>query len=83
LGGGHGLAFLNFIPVGRPVPDSSRRAGTTDPVVLDLYLPMDDYTAIVDLVRNEKPINFFFDDKNPNGWAVSAFGEPVLEDQGK
>jgi hypothetical protein len=83
LGGGSGLAFLNFIPAGRPVPNSSTRAGTTDPVVWDLYLPMDDYTAILDLVRNEKPINFFFDDMDPNGWALSAFGEFVGEDQGK
>ncbi|MGO9099428.1 MAG: hypothetical protein ACLP9Y_08310 [Mycobacterium sp.] len=62
LSGGGGLALLNFIPAGRPVPAGSKRPGTTSPVVFDLFLPMDDYTAIVDLVRNETPINFFFDD---------------------
>jgi hypothetical protein len=34
-------------------------------------------------VRNEKPITFFFDDTDPNGWVLSAFGEFVGEDQGK
>jgi hypothetical protein len=52
--GGQGIAFLNFIPAGRPVPDSSIRGGSSEgDFVFDLALPMEDYTAIVDLVRNE------------------------------
>lgn len=81
-GGGNGLALLAFVPNGRPVPDSSTRAGTTNPVVFDLFVPMDDYTAIVDLVRNEKPINFFFDDTSLE-MGVTTYGESVGEDQGK
>jgi hypothetical protein len=82
-GGGSGLAFLDFVPAGRPVPDRSKRGGTTDPIVWDLFLPMDDYAAIVDLVRNEKPINFYFDDATPDGWAVTTGSELVGQDQGK
>ena len=82
-GGGSGLAFLDFVPAGRPVPDRSKRGGTTDPIVWDLFLPMDDYAAIVDLVRNEKRINFYFDDATPDGWAVTTGSELVGQDQGK
>jgi hypothetical protein len=81
--GGSGFAWLNFIPAGRRVPDSRMRAGSTDPVTWDLYLPMDDYTAIVDLLRNEQPIAFNFDDTAPNGWFMGTAGEIPGEDQGK
>jgi hypothetical protein len=81
FGGGLGLASLNFIPEGLPVPDSTMQAGA--PVTFDLYLPMDDYTAVVDLLRNEgPPITFLFDDADPNGWHLAASGKPG-EDQGK
>jgi hypothetical protein len=73
---------LCFVPAGRPVPDGSVRAGTTDPVVFDLFLPMEDYTAIVDLVRNEKPIYWYFDDTSLE-LSVTTQGEVVGEDQGK
>jgi hypothetical protein len=81
-GGGQGLALLYFIPAGRPIPAGSKRAGTTSPVVFDLFLPLEDYTAIVDLVRNEKPINWFFDDTTQQ-IGVTTGGELVGEDQGK
>jgi len=82
LTGTFGLTLLYFIPTGRTVPVGSKRAGTTNPVVFDLFLPMDDYTAIVDLVRNEKPINFFFDDVS-HQIGVTTQGEAVGEDQGR
>jgi hypothetical protein len=82
LTGTFGLAILCFIPVGRTIPVSSKRAGTSNPVVFDLFLPMDDYTAIVDLVRNEKPIQFFFDDTS-HQIGVTTAGEAVGEDQGR
>lgn len=82
--GGQGLAILYFVPAGRPVPDSSIRADTSDPLVFDLFLPLDDYTAIVDLVRNETPVMFAFDDNEPEKvWSVRAGPEEVGEDQGK
>jgi hypothetical protein len=62
LTGTFGLAMLSFIPGGGTIPAGSVRAGTSSPVVFDLFLPMDDYMAIVDLLRNEQAINFFFDD---------------------
>jgi hypothetical protein len=82
-GGGSGLAFLYFVPDGRPVTDSSTRAGTANPVVWDLFLPMDDYAAIIDVLRNEQPISFFFNDATPDAWALSTGEELVGEDWGK
>ena len=82
LTGTFGVAGLYFIPDGGTIPTGSKRAGTTNPVVFDLYLPMDDYAAIVDLVRNEKPITFFFDDSS-HQIGVTTYGEAVGEDQAK
>jgi hypothetical protein len=80
-GGGAGLAELYFVP-GKPVPDSSTRVGTSTPLVFDLFLPLEDYTAIVDLVRNEKPIYWLFDDTTQQ-IIVSTDPELVGEGQGK
>jgi hypothetical protein len=61
-GGGSAVVFVDFIPTGRSVPDSSIRAGTKPPdLVFDLFAPIDDYAAIVDVVRNESPVGFRFD----------------------
>jgi hypothetical protein len=78
LSGTFGLAFLSFIPSGRPVPGNSKRAGTTGSDVFDLFLPMEDYAPIVDLVRNEKPVFFFFDDQSLE-LAVRTQSEPIGE----
>ena len=82
--GGQGLAVLYFVPAGRAVPDGGIRVGTSDPIVFDVFMPMDDYTAILDLVRNETPIMFNFDDtETPPLWSVQTGPEEVGEDQGK
>jgi hypothetical protein len=80
--GGFGQAVLGFIPTGRPVPDPRKQAGPLGTTTWNLFLPMDDYTAIIDLLRNEKPINFSIDDRS-NIWSLSSSDEPVGEDQGK
>lgn len=73
------LCFINFVPAGRAVPDSGIRPDTAKPIVFDLFAPMDDYAALVDLVRNEGPLTFFFDDATPNGWYLRTGSEPVGE----
>jgi hypothetical protein len=82
--GGQGVAGLYFVPAGRAVPDGGIRVGTSDPIVFDVFMPMDDYTAILDLVRNETPVMFNFDDtETPPLWSVQAGPEEVGEDHGK
>jgi hypothetical protein len=80
--GPFGIGFLNFIPSGRVVPPSGKRPGTSGPNVFDCFLPMDDYGAIVDLVRNEKPVFFFLDDQSLQ-FGVMTSAEPVGEEEGR
>jgi hypothetical protein len=82
VNGTFGLAFYSFIPAGRPVPSSSKRAGTVGSNVFDLFLPMDDYTAVVDLLRNEKPGFFFFDDATLQ-FGLMTSAEPVGEQEAR
>jgi hypothetical protein len=81
LTGAFGIAFLSFVPAGRIIPTSSKRAGTTGPDVFDLFLPMDDYGTVVDLVRNEKPVFWFFDDGTLQ-IGVRTQAEPIGEQEG-
>lgn len=78
VNGSFGLAFWSVISPGRAVPAS--RAGTVGSNVFDLFLPMEDYAAVIDLLRNEKPGFFFFDDVSRQfGRMTSA--EPIGEQE--
>lgn len=57
--GGFGLAFLYFVPEDQPLGTNEQRSGEN---VFDVYYRMRDWAAIVDTLRNEKPVWFFFDD---------------------
>lgn len=78
-GHGTGMVFLNFVPAGRPLPTGGVRPDTESYVTFDLFPPLEDYPSIVDLVRNEGPLEFFFDDANPQGWYLRTSQEPVGE----
>ncbi len=55
-----GLAFLNFVPQGGTLGTNSKRV---DPwPVFDLWYWIDAYPHVVDMLRNEKPVFFTFDD---------------------
>jgi len=82
LTGTFGLASLSFIPAGRPIPPGSKRPGSSDPDIFDLFWPLDDYSAIVDLLRNEKPIAFYFDDTDQSIGVTTYDPEPVGENEG-
>jgi hypothetical protein len=81
-GGDDAMVRFNFVPADRPIPDSQVDT-TTSTIVFDMFPPMDDYPAIVDLVRNLSPLNFYFDDTDPNSWYLKSSGGYVGEDQGK
>jgi hypothetical protein len=56
-----GLAFLNFVPQGGTLSTNQKRAGNKPPV-FDIWFWMDSYPHIVDMLRNEKPVFFVFND---------------------
>lgn len=76
--GAFGLAFLYFVPEDQPLGMNDQRSGEN---VFDIYYRMRDWYAIVDTLRNEKPVWFFFDD-NKNG-IISTEDERVGEEEAK
>ena len=80
--GSFGLAFWSFIPPVRAVPASSKRPGTVGSDVFDLFLPMEDYAAVIDLLRNEKPGFFFFDDGTLQ-FGLMTSAEPIGVQEGR
>jgi len=56
--GSFGLAFLCFVPDDLPLGENHQREGRD---VYDIYYRMRDWDAVVDVLRNEKPVWFFFD----------------------
>lgn len=73
------LVFLYFVPAERSLPVGGIRPDTEASVVFDMFLPLDDYPSIIDLLRNEGPLEFCFDDTNPEGWHLRTRQEPVGE----
>lgn len=59
--GSFGTAFLIFLPDDEPLQESQKREGRN---VFDVYYRLHDWDAIVDILRNESPVYFFFDQYN-------------------
>jgi hypothetical protein len=55
-----GLAFLNFVPQSGTLGTNSKRVDSWP--VFDLWYWIDAYPHVVDMLRNEKPVFFTFDD---------------------
>jgi hypothetical protein len=56
LHGAFGMAILYFVP-----QDGQKRAGRD---IYDIYYWMDSWPHFTDLLRNEKPVQFQYDDSN-------------------
>jgi len=79
--GGQALVFLYFVPAGRPIPASGVRASTA-PLVFDISAPMEDYPAVVEMLRLEAgPFKFYFDESDPGGWVLRTGDGPVGEER--
>lgn len=65
------VAYIYFIPEGRAVPNN-----TESELWIKLYLPESQIPAVVDMLRNEKPVSVFY-----NNTAALLFTgkEPVGE----
>jgi hypothetical protein len=56
-----GTASLNFVPQGGTLGTNQKRPGTTTPL-FDIWYWMDSWPHFVDMLRNEKPVFFVFND---------------------
>jgi hypothetical protein len=74
-----GLAFLNFVPQGGTLQTNQKRPGTTTPV-FDIWYWMDSWAHIVDMLRNEKPVFFVFNEPLKGATLKTAW-EPTGEEE--
>ena len=61
LHGAFGLAILYFVPQDGQLEKNQKRAGQD---IFDIYYWMDSWPHFTDLLRNEKPVQFQYDDSN-------------------
>jgi hypothetical protein len=61
LHGAFGLAILYFVPQDGQLGKNEKRAGQD---IFDIYYWMDSWPHCTDLLRNEKPVQFQYDDSN-------------------
>jgi hypothetical protein len=59
LHGAFGLAILYFVPQDGQLGKNQKRAGQE---IFDIYYWMDSWPHLTDLLRNEKPVQFEYDD---------------------
>jgi hypothetical protein len=76
LKGSFGLAFLCFVPEGGSLGTNRKREGSD---VFDAYFYYDAWGPMVDTLRNEKPVWFFFDDYD--NVIVKTGDEPIGEEE--
>ncbi len=75
LNGTFGKAILWFMPQGRPLPENRKRSGQN---LFDVYYRITDWEAILDVLRNETPVYFNYQDTN-NTAQIYTGDEPVGE----
>jgi len=61
LHGAFGLAILYFVPQDGQLGKNQKRAGHD---IFDIYYWMDSWPHFTDLLRNEKPVHFQYDDSD-------------------
>ena len=74
--GSFGLAFLYFVPEDKSLGTNKKREGRN---VFDVWYRMRDWDAIVDALRNEKPVRFVFD--NYRNGIIRTGDEEVGEEE--
>lgn len=77
LKGAFGKAILWFLPEGSSLPDNRKRSGQN---VFDVYYRINDWEAILDILRNETPVYFNYQDTS-NAAQIYTGDEPVGEEE--
>ena len=75
--GSFGTAILWFMPQGSSLPDNRKRPNQN---IFDVYYHIDDWEAIIDLLRNETPVYFNYSDTS-NAAQIYTGNEPVGEEE--
>ena len=75
LHGAFGLAILYFVPQDGQLGKNQKRA---EHDIFDIYYWMDSWPHFTDLLRNEKPVVFLYDDSD-NTALIRSMMEPVGE----
>jgi hypothetical protein len=75
LEGSFGVAFLYFVPPGGSLRPNKKRAAFN---TFDIDYWMSSYPLFIDMLRNEKPVYFLYDDSS-NRAEVATNWEPVGE----
>ena len=73
-----GLAFLNFVPQDGTLGTNQKRPGKAD--TFDLWYWMSSWPHFVDMLHNEKPVFFIFNDVLKAA-IVKTTPEPVGEEE--
>jgi hypothetical protein len=80
LGIPEAYAFLSFYPDGVPLPPNSRQMHVSGKPMFNVSYRAAHFGTIVDLLRYERPIRFFFRDDNLASYLTTA-DEPVGEEE--
>lgn len=78
LGIANALAFLNFYPEGTALPANSRATRADGSPIFYVSYRQEQFHSILDLLRNETPVSFFFRDDTLAAYITTA-NEPVGE----
>lgn len=80
LGIPEGWAFLRFYPDGATIPANSKSTHRTGKPLYYVNYRYAQFGNVVDILRNEKPIRFFFRDDTMAAYITTA-KEPVGEEE--
>jgi hypothetical protein len=72
------FAFLRFFPEGSPLPPNSKATHSSGQPIFYVSYRYAQFENVVDLLRNEKPIRFFFRDETLISY-ITTSDEPVGE----
>lgn len=80
LGIPDGWAFLRFYPEGETIPANSKATHMTGKPIYYVNYRYAQFSNIIDILRNEKPIRFFFRDDTKASY-ITTNSEPIGEEE--
>jgi hypothetical protein len=72
------FASLNFYPSGATIPANSKTTHSSGKPIYYVHYRYEQFANILDILRNEKPVKFFFRDDNMAAY-ITTSNEPVGE----